>query len=183
MTGVGGLLVGSMATVVVAGGCARVSVTRLTDGRDTQTEGLRFYRPYPYLQVSEAKGDQAGKGVLEYKVIWLPDLSQEYVMQVRAGLGNAEFKPTLQDGWNLVAMDAKVDSKTAEIIQAAGGLIEKGAKLFTGTKAPTAPVAPGIYRFIFDLNPTLPDGRTPNPTFGKIVGVDADRPVATFEKK
>ena len=163
--------------IMLVAGCARLSVVRIAERGDTGTEGIRYYRPHPYLMVSEAKG---GEG-LEYKIIYLPDMSQEYAIQVRAGFGVVDFKPTLENGWNLIAVDAKVDSKTKEVMEAAAGLIEKGAKLAsTGGRVPMQPVEPGIYRFIIDERRTLADGN-PNPGYGKLLTIDFERPVARFQ--
>lgn len=168
-------------------GCARLSVVRITDPENSRMEGVRFYRPYPYLMISEVvvpeskpeKPEKPGKPMLQYKIIWLPDLSQEYAIQVRPGLGTIDFKPTFEEGWRLVGIDAKVDSKAKEIIEATSGLIAKGATLIPGIKAPPQELRPGIYRFIYDMRPKLEDG-TANPNYGKIVGVDFQTPVATF---
>ena len=162
--------------IMLVAGCARLSVVRVAERGDTATEGIRYYRPYPYLMVSEAKG---GEG-LEYKIIYLPDMNQEYAIQVRAGFGAVDFKPTLENGWNLIAVDAKVDSKTKEVMEAAAGLIEKGAKLAaTGGRALRRAVEPGIYRFIIDEQRTLAGG-SPNPGYGKILTIDFEKPVARF---
>jgi hypothetical protein len=145
----------------------RLSVVRIADHADTKTEGLRYYRPWPYLMVSETKD---GEG-LEFKIVYLPDLSQEYAVQVRAGFGTVDFKPTLENGWNLVAVDAKVDSRTKEVMEAAAGLIGAGAKLAAGSRARDSGLRPGIYRFIVDEPRTLRDGS---------MNVDFEHPVATF---
>jgi hypothetical protein len=168
-------------------GCTRLSVVRITDPEKSATEGIRFYRPYPYLLISEEskpakqdKTDPPAKPMLQYKIIWLPDLSQEYAIQVRPGLGTIDFKPSFEEGWKLVGLDAKLDSKTIEMIEAASGLIEKGAKVITGMKTVPEPLQPGIYRFIYDMDHRLKDGK-PNPNYGKITGVDFETPVATFK--
>jgi hypothetical protein len=129
--------------------------------------------------VADGKPEKPGKPMLQYKIIWLPDLSQEYAIQVRPGLGTVDFKPTFEEGWRLVGIDAKIDSKAKEIIEATSGLIAKGATLIPGLKAPPQELRPGIYRFIYDMRPKLEDGTT-NPNHGKIVGVDFQTPVATF---
>jgi hypothetical protein len=170
------MLVALFVFITLVAGCARLSVVRVAERGDTTTEGIRYYRPYPYLMVSQAK---EGEG-LEYKIIYLPDMGQEYAIQVRAGFGVVDFKPTLENGWNLIAVDAKVDSKTKEVMEAAAGLIEKGAKVAAGGRSPDKQVQPGIYRFIIDQRRTLADGNA-NPNYGKTVGVDFERPVADFK--
>lgn len=146
------------------GACTTVTVKRITNPADTTTEGIRFYRPFPYLWVTEetARGATEDRGKkkagnpeaakpprLEYKIIWLPDLSQEYVIQVRAGFGTVDFKPQLEEGWRLVGLDVKLDSKTKEFMESVTGFISVEPKLFGG-----AALTPGLYKFEFG-----PDGK------------------------
>ena len=161
--------------------CTSLTIVPTSTPKDLKTEGLRYYRPYPYLQISEMKAEESQTQKLQFKILWLPDLSQEYAIQVRPGFGSIDFKPTLEDGWNLVSLDAKLDSKTKEIIEATSGLIEKGAKVFSLSKSSTVPIKPGIYRFVFDLRSSLGGGQDPNPNFGKIIGVDYENPIVSFE--
>lgn len=166
--------------VLTSAACPKISVVRISDPAETTTEGVRFYRPYPYLMISEVTDSKSSKTMLQYKIIWLPDISQEYAIQISAGLGTIDFKPTFEEGWKLVGFEAKMDSKTKEIIEAATGLLEKGAKVVTPAKAAIGKLEPGIYRFIYEMQPRLPDG-SPNPNYGKIIGVDFSNPVATFQ--
>ena len=126
--------------------CAEVTIRKATEN----AEGLRFYRPAPYLQVSEAAdttdgGSKSGGAQatrLQFSIVWLPDYKQEYIVQSRPGFGSVTFKPTLADGWNLTGMEASMDSKTAEILTALAGLLPKA----TGRAKPTGGPCPGLYR-------------------------------------
>jgi hypothetical protein len=152
-------------------GCTSLSVVRITDHEDSVTKGLRFYRPHPYLEISDvAVKDGASEKVLQYKIIWLPDLSQEYAIQINSGLGNIEFKPDLQEGWKLVGFEVKLDPKTKEIIEAITGLLAKVAAAVPAIKGPPGAPQAGIYRLDYNMNPKLDDGK-PNPNYGKITGM------------
>lgn len=146
-----------------AAGCARISITKLHNEEDYQ-EGVRFFRPSPYLWIVKQIRD--GKEVVENKIVWLPDLSEEYVARVVPGIGSADFKPTLEGGWMLTGFDVKTDSKVPEMIGAVSGLVATEAKLFRFKGAEkTSDLKPGLYRFIFDLNKN-------SETFGKVKGIE-----------
>jgi len=53
-------------------GCAGIKIVKVTDD---STEGLRFYRPEPYLIVTSSSTT----------IQWLPNFKQEYAVQVRSG--------------------------------------------------------------------------------------------------
>jgi hypothetical protein len=106
---------------VIVSGCAQVQVTRLAKDTDYK-DGVRFYRPRPYLWVTVAKEEATGD-LLKATIIWLPDYSQEYVATWRTGLGAVNAQLTLQDGWNLIGLTGQADSKTADIITAMSGLV------------------------------------------------------------
>jgi hypothetical protein len=107
----------------------------------------------------------AGAGALNVEIIWLPDYSQEYEIQVHPGLGSVTMNPTLKDGWNLTGLSATVDSKTAELITAATGLAK--AIPFAARTAGQKPSCTGLYPIAMDR------------TTGLITGVGA--PVIRFE--
>ena len=109
--------------------------------------------------------------MFQYKIIWLPDLSQEYAIQINSGLGNIEFKPDLQEGWKLVGFEVKLDPKTKEIIEAITGLLAKAATAIPAIKAPPGAPQTGIYRLDYDMDPKLKDGKPTNPNYGKITGM------------
>jgi hypothetical protein len=101
---------------LVAVGCARTTVRK-----DPQAceEGLRFYRSKPYLKVVES-ADRPGMVVMTIE--HLPDFSEEYSIEISAGIGTNQTKVTLNDAGVLTALDANVDSKIAENIQALASL-------------------------------------------------------------
>lgn len=124
-------------------GCARLEIRKATP---SDLEGLRFYRPWPYLWVTVNEHGQCIPSIT-----YLPDTSQEYIIIAHAGFGSATFKPTLKDGWNLTAFDASVDTKVAESLNAIGGLLGKiapGGLLKTVAPTPK-PISPGLYRLVF----------------------------------
>jgi len=135
--------------------CASLTVRRVPQP-ETETTGVRFYRPRPYLLVTESaaqkSGDQKTNSLsdaavngnlldlrgggdpkepapqqLSVQIVWLPDYSQEYQIIAKPGIGSVTFNPSLKDGWNLSSLSATVDTKTAEILTAVGGLITAAA--------------------------------------------------------
>jgi len=120
--------------------CATVEIKKITDS--TYTDGLRFYRPEPYLLVTKDKDDK-----LQTAVIYLPNKTQEYALRTIMGIGAIEMNATLTDGWNLTVIGAKIDSKVPETITAISGALSaaRGA-------AATATLEPGLYRIAFDEN-------------------------------
>jgi len=127
--------------IVLLLGCATVEVTRITDANRMTAEGIRFWRPAPYLAVFGEKD-----GTCSGKLIYLPDPKEEYAIRESAGFGSASLKPTLTDGWNLTAFDATVDSKAADLL---GNITKIGAPAGTkvGEKQPNyTDLSPGLYR-------------------------------------
>ncbi|MHB8174400.1 MAG: hypothetical protein ACYDFU_08095 [Nitrospirota bacterium] len=134
--------------------CASVTATKVTDDH---TEGIRYYRPAPYLLVSDSFANVSSatkKGEFEnnkyaVSIIYLPDISQEYAIKASGGLGTANLKLTLQDGWNLVSTEQSVDSKTSEIITAFGGILGSATNLPKSFVPSEKDNIPGIYKFEF----------------------------------
>lgn len=107
------------------------------------------------------------------KLIYLPDLEHPMSIRARAGLGTAQMKPTLQDGWMLTALDASADAKTAEILTSIAGIIgavkggggDKAGAPGGGPSAtrdcelcyPETVLRPGLYRFVYDASGALTD--------------------------
>ena len=126
--------------LVACGGCASVAVTRLSKDADYR-EGVRFYRPQPYLLVSTKGSDRPAQ------IVWLPKKDEEYVLRVRSGLGAVDAKFALQDGWNLTEYGESRDPQTGDILPAAVGL----AKVEALTAAqPSEDLPPGLYAIEFD---------------------------------
>ena len=106
----------------------------------------------------------SGEGYL-VKVIYLPDMSRPMSVSMRAGIGSANLKPTLQNGWMLTGFDASADSKTAEILtalaplltayktpgKAAGGADAKGGGAGPAAAGAIRPILrPGLYEIEYD---------------------------------
>jgi hypothetical protein len=124
--------------------CSHLDIHK-TDKSDEQ--GLRFYRPRPYLLVTI--GDKGCTPTIEY----LPDYSQEYILHPHYWLGSLTFKPTLTNGWNLTAFDSAVDTKIPETINALAGTMKSAADLAKrGGQTPGEPTnfGPGLYSMTFD---------------------------------
>ncbi|HEY0702224.1 MAG TPA: hypothetical protein VGD60_05600 [Candidatus Acidoferrales bacterium] len=162
----------------VLGGCASVKVVRVdparvdapyADANKQQTTGVLFYRPRPYLMVTQGPpaADPKPSGgsartakpgatepTLSVQIVWLPDYSQEYEIQAHPGVGSVTFNPTLKDGWNLAGLSATVDSKTAELITAASGMAGAFAPRTAGSK----PICTGLYPIMVDRTTGLISG-------------------------
>jgi hypothetical protein len=111
--------------------------------RDCDT-GIRYYRPKPYLLITagpvssdtksaEHQPSEVGhsgpsnphENKLTMQLQYLPDFSEEYSINFRPGLmGTAEVSVSLDDGWNLKAINQKSDNKVPETISALGSLAQ-----------------------------------------------------------
>ncbi|MCB0068103.1 MAG: hypothetical protein R3E01_14165 [Pirellulaceae bacterium] len=121
--------------LVVTSGCLTPSAT-VTKNPGPKHRGVRYYRPKPYLFVRPARLEGTDKGspaeqFVEIGVQYLPDYSEEYAIHVRPGLGLADVDIKLENGWNLTAIGAKLDSQTDEQIDAIASL----ASSFQPTKS------------------------------------------------
>jgi hypothetical protein len=133
-------------------GCAGVSVHRLARDSDYRG-GVRFYRPQPYLLVTNyATGER------QASIVWLPRVNEEYVIEVHSGVGVVDTKFALSDDWNLTQFGESRDSKTAELLGAAGGLLKAVEAVAPGRGEG---LAPGLYAIHFDPSTGLADAVTP----------------------
>lgn len=117
-------LVGSVLSL----GCTVTSVRQNPGEHD---KGFRFYRPKPYLMVTPAGGD-TGTNAPEFvklEMKMMPDFSEQYSIHPRAGFGDNTTNLTLDEGWNLTKIDAKLDSKTDENIKSIAGFVKSAAAL------------------------------------------------------
>jgi len=106
-------------------------------------KGIRYYRPKPYLLVSSGIAEITVSDkekttttrmvpdpkVVNIQLVYMPDFEEEYAIDVRTGFGTADVSITLEDGWNLTAINQNLDSQTdenlkgvAELLGAIGGL-------------------------------------------------------------
>ncbi len=131
-------------------GCAVVKVypiknTTGSSGRDVKENepGVRFYRPALHVWITAAappdkvntekvttgappKTTETITSLLPKaftaQLVMLPDLSKEFIVQWRAGIGTARPKVTLSDGWNLTNIEAETQQKVVEAVTSLGGL-------------------------------------------------------------
>ena len=123
--------------------CAGVSVERIRSDADYKG-GVRFYRPQPYLLVTDAKG------AIETSIVYLPKVSEEYALRVRPGFNGVDAKAAFDQGWNLTSLGDARTNGAAEILTAVGGLARSAAALEGALAEPSAPLAPGLYAIEFD---------------------------------
>jgi len=134
-----------LAAVALTAACARINVSRLTSEKG-YVEGIRFYRPAPYLLVT-----RDAKEALQISLIYLPKTTEEYVIQFKSGLGSAEMKFKLDGGWNLTDFGETRDSKIPELVTSLANLstgVLKGGE--PSAAGPKPELAPGLYALIFD---------------------------------
>jgi hypothetical protein len=107
--------------------------------------GIRYYRPKPYLKVVPAEvaaGKDATRVDVQLVTIsleYLPDFSEEYAIDVRPGFGVANVSLTLEDGWNLTEINQELDSQTDETIDAAANLLRAASGFVTTADGKQAP--------------------------------------------
>lgn len=146
-----------LAVVLVASGCAHVEIR---PSRSDDTNGIRFFRPRPYLWITINQQGQCAP-----TIDYLPDMKTEYIIvpHTKWRIGAVSVGPTLTNGWNLTAFNAAVDTKVPETINAVAGLLEKSATAGKNAKdiqtlregsleveKPEVRLSPGLYRLDFD---------------------------------
>ena len=146
-------------SLMVICGCAQVKVSPVDD-EHPYSEGLRFYRPHPYLLVTE-KSEKEGR-TLEGNIIYLPQKKEEYVIRVQPGIGRVDAKFKLEHGWRLTDFGEVRDSKTPEMIEAFSDLWPEISEIFVKSIAPEKQgqekrLTPGLWRFEFDQNGYVKD--------------------------
>lgn len=153
----------SLVFSLLTSGCMPRVIVRSHPRADDR--GIRFYRPKPYLKVEPAEvavdKNQSSivPGLVRISLVYLPDFSEEYAIDVRSGLGIANVGIKLQDGWNLTEISQELDSQTdenakalaslltsvGEVIPTAGGATNQSAPSFT---VPARNVPLGFYESI-----------------------------------
>ena len=138
--------------LLVVCGCARVKVVPVDDS-GAYSEGIRFYRPHPYLLVTEKLTSQGR--TLEGSIVYLPQKNEEYVIEVQPGIGRVDAKFKLEHGWRLTDFGEVSDSKAPEMIEAFGDLLPGASDIFVKSIAPEKQkqenrLTPGLWRFEFD---------------------------------
>jgi hypothetical protein len=140
------LLLLSIIALVICSGCARVVVKRNPKPCD---EGLRFYRPKPYLVVSQVEGG------ITMEIKYLPDFAEEYSIRMTPGINaTTTFNPKLTDGWNLTGFESTADQNVDDLIKAVGGAIPMLAKSGDSDQGvmPNATIPLGFYEAVLDYD-------------------------------
>ncbi len=119
--------------------CANVKIIQV-DEHKTEQKGLRFYRPHPYLVISRDKND-----ALNSQIIWLPNMNEEYAIVSTPGIGNTDFKVTLENGWNLTQYGESIETRLPDMIKELGDLGKLLAELERGEPKPVE----GFYKIEF----------------------------------
>jgi len=131
--------------IFLMAGCARVAIVK-TNPKKENEEGLRFYRPHPYLWITRDKDN-----VLQGTIVWLPDKNEDYRINVTGWIGKIVLKCTLENGWNLTEFGETMDSKTTEFITALTGTFKR----LTAEEKAKQMFPPGLYMLIFDKDSGL----------------------------
>lgn len=140
------LLSVALCLIICIAGCTPRVIVRQNPTADDQ--GIRYYRPKPYLLISSlAKDTTASPDFVSITLDYLPDFSEEYAIDVRPGLGIADVNIGLQDGWNLVSLNQKLDSQTDENIKATSDLL----KTVAGFGAPASGAGQGTARPVIQV--------------------------------
>lgn len=114
-------------------GCARTVVTKVTRGNE---QGVRFYRPKPYLKImSTSKAD-----VVSLDIAYLPDFSEEYAARPLTGLGMNETEIQLNENGTLKSFNSSTDAKVAENLEAIASLF-KAVPTSSNAKTSPSPLA------------------------------------------
>lgn len=133
---------------LIFSGCAS-TITAKPGGKT----GISYYLPKPYLlitknltplteKITEKKDEKGNTIAIErtveplntikdagdsysFQVIYLPDLTQKYGLEILSRTGEVKTNITLVDGWKLVGLNLDADAKTSDIIKAIGEVIPK----------------------------------------------------------
>ena len=141
------------ALTLAAAGCGGVEIRQVTPQKPYE-EGLRFYRPHPYLWITKDKS-----GGLQGAIVWLPDKSQEYVATAKSGLGSGDTRLVLENGWNLTGFSESRESPAAAMITALTGSLQDITRVLPA--AGQGELRPGLYVFVFDGTTGLVSGLKP----------------------
>jgi len=154
--------------VIVNIGCTpRVIVRKSPTDQD---RGIRYYRPKPYLKIEPAEilvdKNQTNlvPGLVRISLVYMPDFSEEYSIDVRSGCGIANVGIQLEDGWNLTEISQDLDSQTDENIEAVGSLLSA-----VGGLVPTS----ASDRPTDEISFTVPARNVPLGFYESVVGRDS----------
>ena len=129
--------------------CSGMQIERVVEG--SCEDGLRFYRPEPYLLVTATEKD------LNTTVVWLPNYAEEYVLREKGWFGSTEIEATLTDGWNLTKIGSKPESQVPETMTSLGGVIGAVATMIEKSKTAAIEMEPelrvlepGLYKVVYE---------------------------------
>ncbi|GEM_PF-3001339 len=134
-------------SVFILGGCASIITAR--SGGET---GIPYYLPKPYILITKKltpllektteKKDDKGytiaiedavetitkkdeKDFYAFQIIYLPDLTQKYGLEIKSRTGEIKTNISFLDDWKLVGINLDADAKTSDIIKSIGEVISK----------------------------------------------------------
>lgn len=113
-------------TIASSIGCTPRVVVRANP--TAHDKGVRYYRPKPYLKIEPAEIVTKSEAKIvpsfvKISLVYMPDFSEEYSINVRSGFGTADVGIKLEDGWNLTEISQDLDSQTDENLEAIGSII------------------------------------------------------------
>ena len=120
---------------LLSSGCTPRVVVRAHPG--PHDNGIRYYRPKPYLKIEPAEvavdktRTELVPGMYRVSLVYMPDFSEEYALDVKTGFGTANVGIKLQDGWNLTEINQNLDSQTDENVKAIASLVDAIGPLAT----------------------------------------------------
>lgn len=138
-----------------------VTVTHVKDGE--VSPGIHFYEPRPYLLVTKTEGKDATDkltSTFTSQIIWLPDHSRRFKVEIKSGWGTVNGSVKLQNGWMLDTLGAQMDSKIPETIAAAGGLLTAVISKEPPTRAMAGLLSEGLYKITIDAEGEVSFQRT-----------------------
>lgn len=167
-----------IAALMLSACAPKVSVVRNPNECD---KGIRYYRPKPYLLVTPAgttktttkEGQktttiEAGQTdeFVQIELQYLPDFSEEYAINVEPGLGTANVKVELEDGWNLTSINQDLDTKFAENVEALANLAKAGAAAIPTAGPPSTKAVERTQRWVVTAT------NVPLGYYESVIGID-----------
>ena len=126
-------------------GCGKVWVVRVDQdaaGTEEKTQGVRFYRPAPYVWIAPITPPNTSVPAYTAQIVFLPDPEAEYVIHWKNGwFGSVHPKFAIENGWNLTSFEADVNTGLSAAI-ALQGTLSKEIKV--------AGDIPGLYKLKYD---------------------------------
>ena len=134
----------------VISGCTGIEVRKVTSKNEDSVKGIRYYRPWPYLLVTQNTEDISS---LKLEIIYLPNTKESYAINMKSGVGTSDYSLALKDGWLLTEFNEKRDTQVPEFIDSVGGIFSLAdlTQLFRiDRNAQVKTIVPGLYSFKFD---------------------------------